>query len=156
ATPCLDPYTNHGGYNNPSTCDSLDEGFAVFLPMLAARDIEGATAAIYDSFGLDFDATRMKAWGYGLAGESSLTFAPTREDLAVGALFWDLFSSEPGTENTQVIGQNGLHYPVTYQERFALSIQELWSQLTAARPTTVFEVRQMFGSPAITIDLDGD
>ncbi|MBK7951063.1 MAG: hypothetical protein IPK00_20455 [Deltaproteobacteria bacterium] len=35
------PVVNHGGYSNASTCDSLNEGFAAFLPTLAARTIEG-------------------------------------------------------------------------------------------------------------------
>src|SRR5262249_47743350 len=38
----------HNGYNNPDTCNSLDEGFAEFLPTLAAREIFGV-AGWYDS-----------------------------------------------------------------------------------------------------------
>ncbi len=45
---CFSPYFAHAGYPNPDTCDSMDEGFAEFLPTLASRDIIGPYLSLGD------------------------------------------------------------------------------------------------------------
>jgi Tol biopolymer transport system component len=145
---CLEG-TNHGGYNNPDTCDSMHEGFATFLPTLAARDISGrfsgsAYASITD---LEWP---LKAW-------ASTKSGPVHEDLAVAGLFWDLTARNGNSEVSGIIAWDGLPRGITYTNTAPLmSIGALWNLLTSTNPSTVFEFRRSFGDPNLTIDLDGD
>jgi hypothetical protein len=153
-SPCTGNYTSHGGYNNPDTCDSMDEGFAAFLPTLAAQDIEGTSDAYYDSLGYNFDDVKYKAWGY--REDLDEVFTPTMEDFAVAGLFWDLVDPNADIEPTQVIGADGAHHPAIFTDLVNIPIRQLWNQLTSSDITTVFNLRVSFGQPALTIDLDGN
>jgi len=155
---CSTNYVNHGGYNNPDTCDSMSEGFAVFLPTLAARDIEGVTDDQYDNFGFFLEEER-KAWGYWQMLSPTLSMFvedATQEDFAVASLFWDFVDTNVDTVFTEVIGADSVHKPVTYSDKVTVPIRQLWNQLTSAHPATVFNLRSSFGQPALTRDLDGD
>src|SRR5262249_34636774 len=138
----------HNGYNNPDTCNSLDEGFAEFLPTLAAREIFGV-AGWYDSmWNLEFPT---KAW------QACWSPGQTLEDFAVGALCWDLVARNGNTELTGLVGAGQQIYPVVYTNTVSsIPIGQLWSQLTSAQPGTVYDLRGSFGNPGLTIDLDGD
>ncbi|MGH9735342.1 MAG: hypothetical protein ACRD8A_12225 [Candidatus Acidiferrales bacterium] len=139
---------NHFGYNNPDSCDSMNEGFASFLPTYAARDILGASNGHYANI-WDLQAPT-KVWGYREGGYNL-------EDLSVAALFWDLTARNGNTETMQVVGADGNLHAVTLTNSVTnLSIQQLWAQLTSAKPATVFALRQLLGFPNPTIDLDGD
>jgi hypothetical protein len=140
---------SHVGYSNPDSCDSLDEGFAVFLPTLAGQDILGDfSSSFYSSFwDLQWPT---KAWSTGGDGRNL-------EELAIAALFWDVVARSGNTEATFVILADGRFSPVTYTNgQPTMPIAELWSQLTSAHPGTVADVRKSFGDPDLTIDLDGD
>lgn len=154
---CLNGHVAHYGYNNPDTCDSMDEGFANFLPTLAARDIEGGADDQYDNFGFFLEENR-KAWGYRKIADSLNPpgMGATKEDWAVASLFWDLVDVEADTEDTQVIAADFVHDPVTYIDQVTVPLQQLWNQLTSDHPATVFDLRSSFGQPALTRDLDGD
>ena len=155
---CSGNYVPHRGYNNADTCDSMDEGFAMFLPTLAAQEIDGVTDDEYDNFVLSLEANN-KAWGFWrmLAPTNSLILVEaTHEDFAVSALFWDLVDTEADTDLTYVIGADRLHHPVDYTDQVTVPLRQLWDQLTSAHPATVFDLRSSFGQPDLTIDLDGD
>ncbi len=150
---CNPSCTNHLGYNNPDTCDSMDEGFASFLPMLAAGDFNVYVPLFYQVM----VPAPTKAWHYRGSGE-------TDEDFAVAGLFWDLVARNGNTESRSVIGADGLTHPVTYTNSQPLiPIDQLWTQLTSAHPATVSQLRASFGPTNISIlffggqgiDLDG-
>jgi hypothetical protein len=152
---------DHGGYDNLDTCNSMDEGFAEFLPTLAAQDILGplfhplpgsAVAQLSNSFYSDLWDLQWptKAWGH-------LWGTQTSEEFAIAALFWDLVARNGNTEIGAVIGANGLPRVVTYTNTVqSTPISQLWSQLTSTHPKTVVDLRSSFGNPPLTIDLDGD
>ncbi len=143
--------TNHGGYANPDTCDSLNEGLAAFLPTLAAQSIEGAVDSEYD--GLYNLEPHAKPWH---RRSSSAGTIKSAEDMTVAALLWDLVDGNADSEITLVIGQNGLHVPTTYVDQSSMTIRQLWDLLTSARPRTVLDLRAAFGRPALTLDPDLD
>ncbi|HTH05721.1 MAG TPA: hypothetical protein VL916_07615, partial [Ilumatobacteraceae bacterium] len=150
SAPCADSI-NHGGYDNPDTCDSMNEGFASFLPPLAAQSIDGATDSYYDGlFDLEWNT---KAWEYRNSSDGETRSA---EDLAVSALFWDLVDANADSETTLVVGQNALHVPTTLNDQTSMTIDQLWDLLTSAHPRTVVALRAAFGRPALTLDPDHD
>lgn len=157
---CSSSYVPHAGYNNPDTCDSMDEGFCEFLPVAAAVDLPVAAVGegVFDHFGYDFDETKFKPWGFRLdpEGETDVEMTLTSEDFAVAALFWDLFDDDADTEDTRVVGADGLHHPVTYTDAVVLGVRGVWNQVTTFHPATVRDLRNSFGTPALTVDLDGD
>src|SRR6185369_15066151 len=63
---------NHRGYNNPSSCDSFSEGFAIFLPTFAGHDL-GAFNSVYAGV-WDLQAP-VKAWQYRSNGSNAEEFA---------------------------------------------------------------------------------
>ena len=139
---CTDTVDHHAGYNNPDTCASLVEGFADFLPTLAAQEILGG-GSFYNGSDLQL---WWKAWD------------SNKEETAVAALFWDLVVRNGNTETSAVI-RNGQAQPffVRYTNSLpTMSIVQLWNQLTTAHPVTVFDLRRSFGDPELTIDLEGD
>jgi hypothetical protein len=140
---------NHAGYLNPSSCDSLFEGFANFLPAWGALTIDVAMDTDYDGF-INLEA-QTKAWGLRAIGPALVS----TEDLAVPALLWDLVDASPDTEARQVIAANGTHLPVTYTDSVSFSLSQIWSQLVSAKPRSIRGLRESFGAPAISINLDG-
>jgi len=78
--PCADDRP-HQGYYNKDTCDSVTEGFAEFLPVVAAQDLDAQNNANYDHI-IDIEQN-IRAWWV------SSQLGPI-EDLAVAALLWDL------------------------------------------------------------------
>lgn len=143
--------TNHGGYANPDTCDSMSEGLAAFLPTLASQSIEGAVDSEYD--GLYNLEPYGKAW---TPRASSSGRIRSGEDLALAALLWDLVDGNADDEITLIVGQNGQHFLTTYTDQTSMTIRQLWDLLTTARPRTVLDLRASLGRPALTLDPDHD
>lgn len=162
---CNAEYEPHGGYNNPDTCDSMDEGFSTFLPTVASLDLPvpgvppGLGDGYYDFFMTSFHDVKIKPWGYRketLAGVS-IVGTSTMEDFAVAGLLWDLFDAKVDAEDTEVIGQDGLHHPVTYTEDTSMSLRTIWTRLTTSHAATVLELHRALGPGlGLTVDLDGN
>lgn len=141
---------NHQGFLNEDSCDALKEGFAEFLPAFASRDIEGATDSLYGNL---FDLeSQFKAWG-GRVGAGGILMS---EEDAVGALFWDLADASADSETTLVVGEDGLHHPVTLVDTQNWPLAALWNVMTLSHPDTVHAFRAALGIPPVTVDLDGD
>jgi hypothetical protein len=70
---------NHGGYINPSTADSYEEGFAIFYALLVSEYMGDPNPAIYSVFGSM--ENRYKAWSY----------AGKYEEFAVTGILWSLY-----------------------------------------------------------------
>jgi len=141
AADCPLPYVPHAGFLNSSSCDSMNEGFAEFLPTLAARDIPAGL------FWWNLN-TSMKAWFKGAAG--------TDEDLAVASVFWDLVDTDINSDLAVIIGADGQTRVVQYQDRVSIPLSDLWSRLTGQTLTTVQALQASFGPQTPSIDLDGD
>ena len=141
--PCHD--TNHGGYANPTTCDSLIEGFAMFLAAYANGSPD------YGHF-FDMEA-QIKAWGSRLSDQWFIS----TEDEAAATLLWDLVDGSGDAENTQVVGLGGAHLPQAYVDNTSLTLRGLWNLLTSTHPQTIAALRQDLdaGLP-LSIDLDYD
>jgi hypothetical protein len=153
----------HGGYLNPSTCDSFNEGLAAFLPAVAGRELGLTTSSRYGEFG-PLESNGWKAW----------TADPfQREDLAVAALLWDLMDSDnetepnnPGEPNPQIVTREGKHVPTTLTDSVSISLPELWSSIKPGVVPPVTRVSDLRTELHITfldselsnftIDLDGD
>jgi len=138
---------NHYGYQNASTCDSLDEGVASFLPNMLARDPDYAGIV-----NLEFHT---KAWGFRILSDPNQA---NMEDLAVAALLWDLVDETADSEYTLAIGANGLHLPVTYTDTVSVPLRDVWTILGTAKPLTVRELQQGLDArtTALTVDIDSD
>jgi len=140
--------TNHGGYNNPDSCDSLHEGFATFLPTLAARDISGRFSGS-DYAGITDLEWPLKAWAF--------TSGLAREDLAVAGLLWDLTARSGNTEISSVIAWDGLPHVTTYTNTSTpIPVGTLWNLMASVHPKTVVDFRKALGNPDLSVDLDGD
>ena len=84
---------NHGGFINPTTADSFDEGFAEYTALCVAKYLGYKDADIYAGFGSMED--NYKPWD----ARGSL------EEFAVASLLWDMIDSknEPGDSLTMSI-----------------------------------------------------
>jgi hypothetical protein len=137
---------NHGGYRNPSSCDSLSEGFAGFLPTLCGQTIDGDTQ--YAGF-MNLDEN-MRAWDFSPSGTAS------REQIAAATMLWDLVDANVDTLDTLVIGEDEVHREVTYSDTVNLPLSVLWIKMVAARPLNVHDLLDAIGFQDPTRDLDGD
>jgi hypothetical protein len=144
-----EPPVNHAGWVNQTTCDSLIEGFAEFLPTLVDGD------PIYANNMANLE-DHTKAWHGGIAG------GRTSEDIAVAALLRDLVDPGAEFEDTLASILDGLPVPVLYDDRVGLPIATLWQIFKTHRPKTVLDlyralVQDAGGAlTALSIDLDGD
>lgn len=143
--------TNHGGYSNEDTCDSLNEGLANFLPAFAAESITGAAESYYDNI-IDLEL-QTKAWHTRIGNSEERL---SSEDLAVPALLWDLVDANVDAETTEVIGEDGFHHLVTYTDTMELSIGDLWTSLASAKPDNIRELWTALAGADVTVDLDAD
>jgi len=163
---CNPAYNFHAGYPNPDTCDSMDEGFAEFLPTLASRDIlatqqittKGGTSlgSNNSSYGDRWDlASPTFAWAQ--LGNYPNGSPIGEEEYAVAALFWDLVVRSGNTLPSGIITPSGAISDVSYTNSGPnIPISQLWAQLTSSKPATVWDIRKFFGNAPLTIDLDGD
>ena len=162
---CISPYKVHAGYPNPDTCDSLDEGFAEFLPTLASRDLLGAhLVPDGDGFDVVLNSSYSYLWDleqptycWWQRGNYSNGDPMGAEEFAVAALFWDLVVRSGNTLSSGIITPSGAISDVTYTNSGPnIPISQLWAQLTSTNPATVWDIRKFFGNAPLTIDLDGD
>ncbi len=140
------PGLNHAGYANATSCDSLREGFAMFLAAWANGSPDYAHI-------VDLEL-HTKAWGVelGVGGKLNST-----EDEAVAALLWDIVDNNTDSEYTQAIGLGGAHLPVVYTDNINMPLRDLWTVLTSTGPVTVSDLRAALdASKPVSIDLDLD
>jgi hypothetical protein len=133
--------TNHGGWLNNTTCDSLAEGFATFLPTIASLDIDagrgpGYATPSYSVFG-SMEDNGYRPWSSSRSGAQ-------REDLAVAQLLWDLADDTPN-EATNVIYYSGPGVgvglgQVSAHDRVAIGGTRLVHLLGVASVTTVADI----------------
>lgn len=141
--------SNHGGYANSSTCDSLNEGIASFLPAMFTGNPDYAGVADLED--------HIKAWhvGFGFDGKTY-----PREDLAVAALLWDLVDDDADVLHTSAVAPGTLpqHVPVAYDDDVAIPLTTLWQILGTQQPGSVRALQQHFNgiNSAPLVDLDGD
>jgi hypothetical protein len=148
---------NHAGFKNANTCDSHSEGVAEFLPTVAWGDITGTPGSQYaDLFDLEH---QWLAWHSQGADPNRIE----REEFAVAALLWDLYDSNPDTQQTQVVSPTDAHVNVTHTDNIDLSLDTIWSVLTSNGQTVADFRPGLFNEASIpaplkdiTIDLDGD
>lgn len=162
---CLSPYTPHLGYNNPDTCDSLDEGFADFLPTYAGHELLGPTSVTFSS-GIQYSSSSLfdsrwdlewPIWSWTSLGVDNQGHNIGGEEWAFAEVLWDLTVLSGDTQTTGVIGIDGLPHVVTLTNTAPqISLSQLWAQLDSLPTGTIAEFRKSFGSPTLTIDLDGD
>jgi hypothetical protein len=142
---------NHGGYANSSTCDSVDEGIASFLPTMFDRDPDyaGGSANLED---------KISAWYVNAGDDTSRIWSI--EDYAVSALLWDLVDDNVDSMNTSAItpGLGRLHVPVSYVDDVTMPLTDLWQLLGSEQPSTVRDLQQLLDArnTAPLIDLDND
>ena len=143
------PGLNHLGYPNPSSCDSLSEGFAAFLAAWA----NGSPDYVH-MFNLE-DQTQ--AWDSRVLRTHELVSA---EDDAVAALLWDLVDDTVDSDPALVTSAGGSPAIAEYTDNVNLSLRDLWKVLTSAHPTTVVGLRKALDADprysVLSIDLDGD
>jgi hypothetical protein len=133
----------HGGWLNTSTCDSLQEGFAMFLPTLASLDLDATTGQGYGTpdyagFGSLEDNAY---WPWILFPVDGHTEG--REDLAVAQLLWDLIDDTP--DESPIVdwfdAGTGLRRSfVTTTDGVAIGGMALVKLLIAAKPLTVTDI----------------
>jgi Tol biopolymer transport system component len=137
AQPCAG--AAHGGYDNPDTCDSLEEGFAEFLPTLAGRALLPNADALYGDIA-DVESSAWKAW----SGVRTPTGAVPREDVAGAGVLWDLVDDERDDEVVEL--SDGT--PMLWRDRVALGAGLLWDVLRTAKPSTVKALRDALEADA--------
>lgn len=149
---------NHGGYKNPDTCDSLNEGLASFLATLAWQGIEGGTDSRYAGIA-ELESDGLYPW--------SRVEGKQAEDLAIAALLWDLFDTNPDPQETKVRKRDATgHVRYTFIDEMSIPVRDLWSIIDSVDPgdTTVAGLMlALLDSPLVpeedketSIDLDGD
>jgi hypothetical protein len=158
--------TNHAGWQNPSTCDSLSEGFAMFLPTLASLDIDASTGPgfgtpEYAGFG-SLEANEFVPWT--MVTINGTTFG--REDLAVAQLLWDLADDTPDEHDSidSLDPANPVDHFFLGNDTVALAGIPLVHLLAATKPQTVADIYAALQAsssvPALrkakTVDISGD
>jgi hypothetical protein len=131
---------NHWGYVNPSTTDSLTEGFAEFLSMVIADEIANdPRPSVYKWSGGEDDLERPY-------------FAWRDEEFAVASILWDLYDSNADHYNYK--SDFGWNFDVTLNDNIDLSLDELWSRLNQ---TTIKNLKDVYDAFSyLNGDSDGD
>jgi len=154
---------NHGGWTNAGTCDSLNEGFAMWLPTLASRDLDqgrgtGYATSFYANIA-GLETQDFRPWSVALGSEGSVR---QDEDLAVSVLLWDLVDDTPQEQGTINVTEGGLTVQVS--DRISIPANELVNLLALAGAKTVTDVRDAVAASTLlpgsatarTIHLDAD
>lgn len=149
---------NHGGWQNTTTCDSLLEGFAVWVAGAASVDLdaglgEGYADAWYANF-WSLEANEIMAWTSQNGANGTTAF---REDFAVAALLWDLADDTP-TEDAQMAVADpenpGADEQVGVRDSVALGARQLLNVMIGGRPNTVRALYEaLVTSPQVPADL---
>jgi hypothetical protein len=154
---------NHGGWRNPGTCDSLAEGFAIFIALLASTEIDagrgpGYATSDYSVFG-NLEDYGYKPWTlFSIAGT-----VYGLEDLAVAELLWDLMDDTP--REFSGIDLAGSLEDIEYADLIAIDRVALVRFLAATKPSTVAGLRRALlasdvvvaeaKQPILDLDLSG-
>lgn len=159
--PICHPRVNHAGWSNPSTCDSVLEGFAVFLPTLGSLTIEAAQptlATTWYSHFADLESQSYRPW-------STITGADGRqagrEDFAVAQLLWDIADAHSDGGEVRLAGSPALR-PLA--DNIATGGAGLVDLLRIHQVNTVAELYQALALPGAlaptatspSVDLDDD
>lgn len=120
---------NHGGATNPSTCDSLVEGWAEFWPTLMSGQSQWyfTTGA---SFNLDKDYKSSDAGGNS-NNPNCANGIFQYEEFAVAGLLWDL---QDGKTN----------FILFEKDRIEMDYRQLFSLMTAPEAPTIRTVRDLY------------
>jgi len=138
------PYVNHAGYNNPSTNDSLVEGFAEFIGMLVNEWQGHPIPYIYPIYdGAKNLETDIKVWDF--------------EEYAVAGILWDLHDS--GTETNQGFVINGTRVNpskvlTAFDDNVSLDAKTIIDTFNADEPKTLVDLYNSFSSIVPKSDLD--
>ena len=106
--------SNHKGWLNPDTNDSLSEGFAIFLPVVAGKDVLGRMSSAYGEFREGLESNGEKASRlFKTTDAQGKEVVYGREDFAAAALLWDLFDTardlpDPGSTGRPWVQANGM------------------------------------------------
>ena len=165
AFPCL-LQTNHGGWSNDTTCDSLAEGFPIFLSTLASLDIDADRGPGYGlpfyALMLDLEGNTYAPWSISVGAGGRLY----REDFAVAGVLWDLADTTPAENQAIPVfdrATGDLKLYVT-TDRVSLGGLNVLNLLTAARPVTMAALHEFLttsplvdaGLRTLDVDLDVD
>ncbi len=141
--------TGHAGYVNPSSCDSLVEGVASWLPAEFTRDPN------YSGIGGNLEA-HVKAWDL----RPNVGQALSAEEMALSALLWDLSDSTQDFEDTLTVHSFQAHRAVRYTDTVNLGVRSVWELLggipivdDVAGLQRKLDARAAF---ELSVDLDGD
>lgn len=168
ASPCNG--ANHKGFSNPSTCDSLLEGLAEFLPTLAYADLEPVDQrwqkGHYPVSGLHLESNDLDSWLMFLARKRDGTRVPVyREEYAVAGLLWDLVDERADHEREDVLNAAGDKVAYEITDNVDLNLESLWALLVQEKIRTVrilwnrlhvLEVGGGEGLKDLSIDIDND
>jgi hypothetical protein len=155
--PACDDRIPHGGWINETTCDSLAEGFAVYITTAASVDIdagrgEGYGDAVYSVFGSQ-ELNTLRPWS-SVNGTGNVTVY--REDFAVSQLLWDLADDTPDERGDIEFLDPADQGVWTYSgnDRVALGATNLITIMAGIRPTTIDELyRGLLDHPAVPSEL---
>jgi hypothetical protein len=152
--PLQDP---DGSWDNASTCASLDEGIALFLPALAAADLN-PTAAESVSFGIHANLEDNDYYPWSFVSLGNVT--AQRESFAVAQLLWDLTDDTP-LERAPIAFTATPVATFTGSDTIAYGIDQLFHVIAAEpHPTTVDDLFKFIavdlppGTLANGIDID--
>ena len=170
------PCSNHDGYKNPVTQDSMDEAFAAFIGAVAWTFIEEDASFTGDKAGLDpggvddayadFGSVESNGWKPWYDPDWTSDDQHIGEESAFTALLWDLWDANPDVHITEVKANvAGDHELVFLVDEISLTLQQIWAALDAVDPIldpTIAGFREALIAQlpaemsALTIDLDGD
>lgn len=165
--PCRTREANHGGWTNDSTCDSLAEGFAPFLAVLASVDLDAGRGGFFEvpfySSLFSVEGNEFAPWSVDVGPGGVRQY---REDFAVAQLLWDLADGTPSESSLLVVEARDTGEARIYlaHDRVALTGLNVIQQLAAGRPVTVADLYDYLIGPAaidpalrtLDVDLDGD
>jgi len=147
--------TNHAGYANTSTCDSLSEGFAEFLPVLASLDIDagrgnGYATTQYSIAGLDMANDDYDPWTTTI-GVDGVT--QSREEFAVAQLLWYLADDVPSSDTVETVDPaDPSQALLAVDDKVALGGVNLVHLLAQAHPQTVADIYDALeASPSVPL-----
>lgn len=145
-----------GSWDNGSTCASMDEGFALFLPGLAVADLNPGPETLSFGFGGNLEDNGYYPWTRIFLRDHTVE----REAFAVAQLLWDLTDDTP-LEHAQVHAAS-LPEPFIATDSVAFDPGKLITVLASKQPNNIYELFALMGSAvpneaiATHIDVNGD
>lgn len=161
-TSCIEPVYRHGGWQNASTCDSLNEGFAAFLPVIASVAIDETRGPGFanDSYASMFVAedNGWRPW--------SRQGTQWREDFAVAQLLWDIV--DRGVDAESIVSADRSRpndlFVARVRDEISVPVRDLVAQFIGAKVETVVDVYDLLRASDVlgdaatkpSVDLNGD